>query len=129
MASDNVLQADFPPQQSFGPSPCLFGRVANRDYRTAVADTIRELKAEKGLTNERLAEKLGCSEGTIANAENENGNLDPVTMLNLGAMFGGERRIRRILALINGSPDEPPTIVDRLTRIEREAAAIRKELA
>jgi transcriptional regulator with XRE-family HTH domain len=129
MSNLNVLRAETPPQQSFGPSPTLFGRVSNRDYRAAVAQTIRDLKAEKSLTNEQLAEKLGCSEGTVANAENENGNLDPVTMLNLGALFGGQQRISRILALINGSPDEPPTVADRLDRIEREAAAIRKGLA
>lgn len=106
----------------------LFGRVANRDYRAAVAQMVRELKAECGYSNERLAEVAGCSEGTIFNAENENGNLDPVILLNIALPHGGERRLKRILALINGNPERPITMGDRLDRIEREAAAIRKEL-
>lgn len=123
----NVLSRIKPAEQSFAPS--LFGRVAVADYRRAVAKTVRAIKSELHLSNERLAELLGCSEGTIANAENEHGNLDAVTMLNLGALFGGEGRLKHVLALINGSPDRPPTIAERLERIEREAAAIRKELA
>lgn len=128
-AGFKVLRTNTASQHSFGRSPTLFGRVSNRDYRAAVAQTIREIKAERNLTNESIAEDLGCSEGTVANAENENGNLDPVTMLNLGALFGGQQRIHHILALINGSPDEPPTLLDRLDRIEREAAEIRKGIA
>lgn len=111
--ASNVLGRSGTDPQSFGPSPHLFGRVSNRDYRAAVAQIIRELKAEKRLTNESLAEQLGCSDTTIYNAENESGNLDPVTMLNLGSLFGGESRLARILALINGCPAEPKTPRER----------------
>jgi len=107
------------------PSPGLFGRISSRDYRGAVAQIVREIKAERGYTNERLAEILGCSETTVYNAENENGNLDGVTMLNLGAMCGGMKRLRRIEALVNGNPPEPRTEDDELADIELRIGAFR----
>jgi DNA-binding XRE family transcriptional regulator len=126
-SAPNVLRQPNGGEQSFEPTAVLFGRVSNRDYRAAVAQIVRELKAERGYSNERLAEIAGCSEGTIFNAENENGNLDPVILLNIALPHGGERRLRRVLSLINGNPEKPLTTEDRLDRIEREVAAIRKE--
>lgn len=110
------------------PSPYLFGRISNREYREAVAQVVRDVKAERKLSNERMAEQLGVSESTIFNAENENGNLDAVTLLNIAVFFGGERAIGRVLALANGNPDKTPTTGDRLENIEREVAAIRREM-
>lgn len=120
----NVLNLKMVNDQSFGRAPSLFGRVSASDYRKAVSRTILEIKAEHHLTDEKLAERLGCSKGTVQNAEHERGNLDPVTMLNLAAVFGGERRISRILALINGSPDEPETTVEKRRRLIRELSAL-----
>lgn len=126
--ASNVLGRQESEPQSFGPSPHLFGRVSNHDYRSAVAQTIRELKAEKKLTNERLAEILGCAETTVYNAENENGNLDAVTMLNLAALFGGQGRLKHILALVNGCPAEPETPSEKFERIIRDIDDLRKDL-
>lgn len=125
-SSPNVLHRFTDAEQSFVPSPYLFGRVAGRGYRAAVAQTIREVMAEKALDEEQLAEKLGCSKGTVKNALKEHGNMDPVTMLNLGAMFGGQERLKHILALINGSPTEPPTKAERFRRLHADLDALEK---
>jgi transcriptional regulator with XRE-family HTH domain len=68
----------------------LFGGPARSAYRSAVSQIIRDLKATNKLSNERLAERLRCSESTIFNAENENGNLDPVTLLMIAWEFSEE---------------------------------------
>lgn len=124
-ASANVLRAETAAEQSFEPSQGrLFGRVANEEYRSAVAQIVKEIQLEHDLDDEALGERLGCSEGTVANARNKRGNLDPVTMLNLGALFGGQTRLRPILALVNGSPAEELTRSARLRRIRDDLAAL-----
>ena len=120
----NVLRHETAAEQSFGPLPGLFGRVSSDDYRKAVSQIVAEIQGETGMDDEQLAERIGCSEGTVANARNKRGNLDPVTMLNLGALFGGATRLRRILALINGGPSEEMTKADRLRRIRADLAAL-----
>lgn len=127
----NVLHAETVAEQSFGRSEDLFGRVErvpSADYREAVAQIVREIKAERQWDNEQLAEKLGCSKTTVANAENKRTNLDAVTMLNLGAIGGGQRRIARIIALINGRPDKPVTPAERIERANREIAIALSEM-
>lgn len=127
-SSPNVLRPETATEQNFGPSPGLFGRVSNDDYRRAVATIISEIQTEHDLDDEKLGERLGCSEGTVANARNRRGNLDPVTMLNLGALFGGEGRLKRILALINGSPDAPLSPAEHLEAAEHHIRMARKEI-
>ena len=122
----NVLRHETDAEQSFGPIPGLFGRVSNDDYRKAVSQIVNEIQGETGLDDEQLGERLGCSEGTVANARNKRGNLDPVTMLNLGALFGGAVRLTRILALVNGTPPEEMSRADRIRRIRADLAAIEK---
>lgn len=57
-------------------------------YRQRCADVVRRLKAEHGLTNEELGDRLGCSDETISNVENMRTNLNPVTLLNIDYEFG-----------------------------------------
>lgn len=64
------------------------GRPTQNAYRDRCADVIRRLKAEHGLTNEELGDRLGCSDETISNAENKRTNLNPVTLLNIDYEFG-----------------------------------------
>jgi DNA-binding XRE family transcriptional regulator len=123
-SSPNVLRCD---PETFVGVRSLFGRPSSRSYRIAVAQTIRDVKARHKLSNERLAELIGCSEQTVANAENECGDMQAVTLLSLGYAFG-EEAIAPVRALYLCAPTEQPTIADRLDRIEREAAAIRREL-
>lgn len=107
--------------------PSLFGKPTGRSYRSAVAQTVREIKAAHKLSNERLAEIVGCSETTIYNAENENGDLAAVTLLNLAFSFG-EDAIAPVRDLYLCAPVEPLTAADRIDRAMRELRLAEKEL-
>lgn len=124
MSATNVL---YPAPETFSRS--LFGRPTGGAYRLAVSQIIREVKARYKLSNERLAELIGCSEQTIANAEGDKAenDLKAVTLLNIAYAFG-EEAIAPVRSLYLCAPAERPTLTDRLDRIEREAASIRKEL-
>jgi hypothetical protein len=86
----------------------LFGSPTRAAYRGAVAQIVRDLKATHKLSNERLAERLRCSESTIFNAENENGNLEPVTLLTIAWEFG-EEAIQPVRQLYLCAPVDQPT--------------------
>lgn len=86
----------------------LFGRPTRRGYRAAVAQIIRDVKARHALSNEALADEIGCHKDTVANAEDEVGNLDPVTLLNIAFRFG-EEAIRPVRQLYLCAPVDPPT--------------------
>lgn len=124
----NVLRAETGAEQSFEPSqPRLFGRLKSDEYRSAVAQIVQEVELEKGWSDEQLAEEVGCSEGTIANARNKRGNLDAVTLLNIAAVSGGQPRLRPILALVNGSPPDELDRAARLRRIRDDLNALEGE--
>lgn len=120
----NVLSVETDAQQSFGVG--IFGRVRSEDYRNAVSRIIKEVQLETDWDDEQLAEALGCSKGTVKNARQKKGNLDPVTMLNLGALFGGQQRLRAIISLANGNPVPPETETpaEKRKRLIRELAAL-----
>lgn len=108
-------------------SRSLFGRPTSGSYRAAVSQVIRNVKALHKLSNERLAELIGCSEQTIANAENDRAenNLNAVTLLNIAYAFG-EEAIDPVRSLYLCAPAEEP---DALDLIERGVAKLRKERA
>jgi len=107
----------------------LLGRPSSGSYRAAVSQMIREVKARHNLTNERLAEIVGCSEQTIANAEAERAenNLNPVTLLNFAYVFG-EEAIEPVRSLYLCVPVEKPSLLDRVDRAESELRALRKAI-
>lgn len=107
------------PQSSEDMPRSLFGAPSRAAYRTAVAQVVRDAKARHGLSNERLAERLRCSESTVFNAENENGNLDAVTLLTIAFEFG-EEAIEPVRSLYLCAPVEQPTRADRIHRIRAE---------
>lgn len=115
------------PQSSEMPRS-LFGRPTGRSYRVAVAQIIRDVKAREKLSNERLAEEIGCSESTVYNAENENGDLTAVTLLSLAYRFG-EDVIGPVRELYLCAAPERPSRADRLRRIRAELDAIEREVA
>jgi DNA-binding XRE family transcriptional regulator len=88
----------------------LFGRPTSGSYRAAVSQIIRDVKARHRLSNERLAELIGCSEQTIANAEGDRAenNLNAVTLLNIAYAFG-EEAIEPVRALYLCAPVDAPT--------------------
>lgn len=127
-SSSDVLRRA--PQSSDGVTMprSLFGSPTRAAYRSAVAAVVRDLKAIHSLSNERLAERLRCSESTVFNAENENGNLDPVTLLTIAFEFG-ENAIEPVRQLYLCAPAEPKTLIHRIDRAQEELAVIRKEIA
>jgi DNA-binding XRE family transcriptional regulator len=95
-------------------------------YRAAVAQVVREVKARQGINDERFAELVGCDKDTIRNAENEETNLNAVTLLGSIAYAFGEEAIEPVRALYLYAPPEEPTIADRCRRIRGELAAIER---
>ena len=122
-SSANVLRQA--PQSSEMPRS-LFGRPTGRSYRVAVAQIIRDVKAREKLSNERLAEEIGCSESTVYNAENENGDLAAVTLLSIAYRFG-EEAIEPVRELYLCAAPEAPTRQDRIRRIRAELDALERE--
>ena len=117
----------YPLQQERFPRS-LWGRPTRNGYRAAIKQIILELKARKNLSDQELADLLGCHKETIENAQDEANSLDVVTLLNIAYAFG-EEAIQPVRDIYLCAPTEQPTIEDRLARIEGEAAAIRREMA
>jgi len=63
-------------------------RPTTKSYRSAVKQIIMGVQSAHGLHDGEMAERLGCSVGTIRNARNEAGNLDGVTLANVEYEFG-----------------------------------------
>jgi transcriptional regulator with XRE-family HTH domain len=63
-------------------------RATENSYRDAVKEIIDHIGA--GLTDQELADRIGCSAGTISHARNKKGNLSPVTLAHIGDEFGPE---------------------------------------
>lgn len=63
-------------------------RPTTKSYRAAVKQIVLNLQAQHGLNDPELAERLGCSSGTVKNARTEATNLDGVTLANLEYEFG-----------------------------------------
>jgi transcriptional regulator with XRE-family HTH domain len=103
----------------------LFGKPSSRSYRTAVAQAIRDIKARNQLSNEALADVIGCSEQTVANAENEVGDLTAVILLNLAYAFG-EDSIESVRSLYLCAPAREPSVIGELDAAERHFNAARK---
>lgn len=58
--------------------------------RKALADVVRCVQSQHGLTDEQLAGELHVSPGTIANVRNERTDLNQETIAKIGARFGVE---------------------------------------
>lgn len=88
-------------------------RPTKKSYRAAVKQIIHDLQATYGLNDHDLAERLGCSGPTIANARNERTNLDGVTLANIEYEFGPSA-LDPFLEL-SGSRGIPLPVVDKAT--------------
>jgi DNA-binding XRE family transcriptional regulator len=102
----------------------LFGRPTRRAYRAAVAQIIRDVKARHKLSNEALADEIGCHEDTVRNAENENGNLDPVTLLSIAYAFDEEAidPVRMLTAKPDARPESAEARAEYLAAYARPRA-------
>lgn len=63
-------------------------RPTTKSYRAAVKQIVLDLQAEFRLNDQELADRLGCSRGTIKNARAEAGDLNGVTLANIEYEFG-----------------------------------------
>jgi hypothetical protein len=63
-------------------------RPTTKSYRAAVKAVILGVQGQHSLNDPELAERLGCSAGTVKNARTEAGNIDGVTLLNVEYEFG-----------------------------------------
>lgn len=105
----------------------LFGRPTRKAYRAAVAQVIREVKARERLTNEALADMIGCHKDTVENAENEVGSLDPVTLLSIAYAYG-EASIAPVRELyLCAPPLDRPSREERYRRVYAELGALERE--
>lgn len=59
--------------------------------RHAVAGIIRAVQLDHKLTDEEMADAIGVSAGTIANARNEKSDLNAATIARIGHRYGAER--------------------------------------
>ena len=64
------------------------GAPTSEEYRKAVSTILRQLQKSLGFNDRQLAERLGCSAGTIRNAKSEATSLDPLLLLAIERNFG-----------------------------------------
>jgi DNA-binding XRE family transcriptional regulator len=112
--------------ETIGPRS-LFGRPHSRSYRAAVSQIVRDVKARHKLSNERLAEIIGCSEQTIANAENEVGDLTAVILLAIAYAFG-EEAIEPVRQLYLCAPAEPKSILSEIDAARQALNAAERKI-
>ena len=94
---------------------------------TVISDAIRKTKYIEGLTNAELGFELRCDASTIENAEAKRNLLKFDTVARLLRKY--PQHCAGIRQLWELEPIEQPSVSDRLERIERETAAIRREVA
>lgn len=101
----------------------LFEAPKQKTFRAAVAKTIRDLKAQYGLTNTELGEQIGCCADTISNAENENNDLGAVWLLRIAFHFGEAaiEPVRQLYLCRRGVPQR--SVADRLRELAQEIEA------
>lgn len=63
-------------------------RPTQKSYRDAVAKIIKAIQDECDLSDAELADRLGCSGPTVANARNKRTDLSGVTLANIEREFG-----------------------------------------
>lgn len=106
----------------------LFDPPRKMSYRAAVAKIIRDLKSKHSLSNVKLADLLDCSDETISNAENENTDLNAVTLFRIAYQFG-EAAIEPARELYLCRHAEPKTLTERFTELRDELDRIGREIA
>jgi hypothetical protein len=105
----------------------IFPEPDGKCSAAAIATAIRKTKYAEGLTNAELAFELRCDASTVENAEAERNLLKFDTVARLLRKY--PQHCACIRQLWELEPISEPTSAERLERIERECAALRKELA
>lgn len=106
----------------------IFGDPDRESCLNAIRCALLRVRADTNASCERIGKLLDCSADTIENAcKQNNGSLlsfDSIAKL----VYHFPEASAPILHLWELRPAERPTTVDRIERIERELAAIRKEV-
>lgn len=58
------------------------------DYRKAVAEVLRNIQADHDVTLQEIADTIDVSLGTVSNAANKKGVLNPIYLNRLGKAYG-----------------------------------------
>lgn len=74
--------------------------ISTQAYREAVEEILRQIRRASGLSDARLADRLGCSASTVRNARSGHTSLDPALLLRIEQEFG-PGAIDPFLALAN----------------------------
>ena len=74
--------------------------VGTQAYREAVEEILRQVRRASGLSDARLADRIGCSASTVRNARSGQTSLDPALLLRIEQEFG-PGAIDPFLALAN----------------------------
>lgn len=101
----------------------IFKAADRESALRAVSRALLKVRALDDMTCEKLSKLLDCSADTVRNASNEDAMLCFVAIARLVKMFPDESA--PIVAL--WSDDREPTPVERMARIERELAALKRE--
>ena len=98
------------PGNGLGDRPTL----TQSSYRRAVAAIVRSIQANKHESDQDTADRLGVSAATVGNARNEKGDLAPLTLLRIGAVYGLDA-INPAMLLMGGKavPVEARCVPDR----------------
>ena len=93
------------------------------DCLRAVSLAVLKVRADRNFSREKLAKAIGCGKDAIDTASNEQNMLSFASIALLCHHFPDEAA--PILELLGRAP-ESPTTADRVARIERELAAIKR---
>ena len=74
--------------------------ISTQAYREAVEEILRQIRRASGLSDARLADRIGCSPSTIRNDRSSQNSLDPALLLRIEQEFG-PGAIDPFLALAN----------------------------
>lgn len=70
----------------------LFNCLPTRkQMRAAVATIIRSIQLEEELSDEEMGRSIGVSASTVRNARNEDADLNALTLLTIGKVYGEEK--------------------------------------
>ena len=105
----------------------LFGKPKSKSYRAACKQIVLNVQARHRLSDQELADLIGCHKDTIQNVKEEACDLSAVTLLIIAYAFG-EDAIQPVRDLYLCKPAEHRTIFDRIDAIEGEARLLRKAI-
>lgn len=95
--------------------------LTQSSMRDAISGIIRSIQLETRESDQDMADRLGVSAGTIGNARNGKGDLNALTILKVGSVYG-VCRIDPLMHLVGGKA-VPASVIDTCDREMPIAAA------